>query len=127
MTTPAWMPALLAAMIQVESAGDWSAVGDGGRSHGGLQIGVACIVDVNRVYGTAYTLADAGIEARARQIATLYMLHWARRSGRAITPELCARIWNGGPSGYVKAATVGYWEKVRSAMEQNDRGEATYD
>ena len=38
----------LAALIAVESSGNDNAVGDGGASHGPLQIGAAVVEDVNR-------------------------------------------------------------------------------
>jgi hypothetical protein len=105
---------LLAAMIAVESGGDWLAVGDNGRSHGGLQIGWAVVEDVNRVYGTAYVWPDdAYDEPKARQIAQLYMHYWAiKKHGPAYTAEQAARIWNGGPNGATKTATLPYWRKI---------------
>jgi hypothetical protein len=30
-----------------------------------------------------------------------------------VTDEIKARIWNGGPNGHKKAATLGYWEKTK--------------
>ena len=41
--------------------------------------------------------------------------YWVRYG--AVTDEARARTWNGGPSGMKKAATVGYWNKVKAALQ----------
>ena len=47
------------------------------------------------------------------------MKHYATeaRLGHPPTNEDLARIHNGGPDGYKKPATVGYWQKVQSHLK----------
>jgi hypothetical protein len=51
----------------------------------------------------------------------LYLAHYGeyyrKQTGREPTDEIYARIWNGGPSGWAKDATQGYWERVQAAFE----------
>ena len=111
---------LLHAITYVESRGDNSAIGDGGLAHGSLQIHKGVVLDVNRVYGTNYTHNDAFDRASAVDLFYKYLSIYAieRRLGHPPTDEDKARIWNGGPNGFKKSATVGYWQKVRRALEE---------
>ena len=105
-----FIPALISAMVIVESGGNPSKIGDSGDAYGVLQIHEEVIEDVNRIYGTDYIHADALIADRAKLICILYLLHYA---GQGATPERYARIWNGGPRGATKASTLPYWGKVQ--------------
>ncbi|MCX6994158.1 MAG: hypothetical protein NT011_13590 [Kiritimatiellaeota bacterium] len=113
-----FLPQLIAAMVMVESgpsspggyAGQAALVGDGGRAFGCLQIHASVIKDVNRIYGVTYNHNDAFDPAKAVQICRLYLKAYAPPGA---SPEICARIWNGGPRGHMKASTVPYWERVR--------------
>jgi hypothetical protein len=49
---------------------------------------------------------------RAGQVFT-----WSGARYGAKTPEQFARIWNGGPSGASKKATLAYWSKVKANLE----------
>ena len=111
---------LLDAITQVESGGDNSAIGDGGLAHGSLQIHKGVVLDVNRVYKTNYTHNDAFDRASAVDLFYKYLSIYAieRRLGHPPTDEDKARIWNGGPNGFRKSATVGYWQKVRRVLEE---------
>ena len=102
---------LLPAIATVESNNDNHAIGDNGRSVGCLQISAACVEDVNRIYHTAYTLEDRRNAVQSRRIAL------ERRTGKKPTVEVLARIWNGGPRGYKKSATLEYWGKVERRMQ----------
>jgi hypothetical protein len=110
---------LIPALIAIESGGDPNAVGDGGRSLGILQIQAAVVRDVNAWYGMHFRHEDALAAGYARSICRAYLLRWAteKRLGRQPTFEDLARIWNGGPNGYKKRATIGYWEKVKAKLE----------
>ena len=44
-----------------------------------------------------------------------------RRLGRKPTDQDRARMWNGGPNGHRKSATLKYWDKVEKAMEEAQR------
>lgn len=111
---------LLPAIATVESNNDTHAIGDNGRSVGCLQISAACVEDVNRIYHTAYTLDDRLDELQSMRIAQSYLTYYGnayeRRTGKKPTAETLARIWNGGPKGYEKSATLPYWRKVRTAL-----------
>jgi len=109
---------LLAALIAAESSGNAQAIGDGGKAFGVLQIHAGVVVDVNRIAGTNYRHADAFDPALAATMCRIYLGHYAteKRIGRPVTDEDRARIWNGGPNGWKKPATVKYWAKVRAKL-----------
>ena len=111
-------PALLAALLAVESGGNDRAVGDHGRAIGALQIHAGVVADVNRRHGTRYTHAGMTNRADAVAVCGLYLGTYAtqERLGRPVTDADRARIWNGGPNGWRKDATLGYAERVRRAM-----------
>lgn len=106
---------LLDAIRQVESGGDNNAVGDSGKAIGPYQI--------HRRYwqdACAYdrTLSERSYEAcfdpeYARRVVVAYL----RRYGKGLSDEQLARIHNGGPQGYKKAATKKYWVKVQKEMD----------
>ena len=100
--------------------------GDGGKALGALQIHDIAIRDVNRVYGSSYSHADALDRDKAYTICKLYLTHWGkyytRKTGKPPTPEVYARIWNGGPTGWKKPSTVKYWRKrVKPYFDNNGR------
>lgn len=105
---------LIPALIAVESGGDDRAVGDGGSAKGCLQIWPSVVADVNRVYGTRYTHDDAFTREHAVNICKKYLSIYctAKRLGREPSLADAARCWNGGPVGYRRTATLGYWNKV---------------
>lgn len=107
-------PALLDALVQVESGGDCNAVGDGGRAIGPLQIHYVYWLDAVEAEPSlrARGYQACTNEAYARSVVTAYLT----RYGAGQTAEGLARIHNGGPKGYKKAATRGYWAKVSKAM-----------
>lgn len=80
-----------------------------------LQIQEQVVQDVNRIYGTGYKHTDALNRVHARTICTVYLDYWGRhyhkRTGKRPTNEVLARIWNGGPMGWIKPATKRYWIK----------------
>lgn len=104
---------LLAALLAVESGGNDLAVGDHGRARGALQIHAAVVEDVNRHHGTRYTHRDMHDRAKAVRVCNLYLQTYAPGG----SPEVQARVWNGGPRGASKPATMGYWVRVKRQME----------
>ena len=108
----------LNALEQVESRGNTNAVGDNGRAFGCLQIWPAVVTDANRIAGTNYKHADAFDREKARAMARIYLNHYVskRRIGHDPSNQDYARIWNGGPSGHQKTATLGYWNKVKKEL-----------
>lgn len=109
---------LLLAISSVESGHDASAIGDGGRSVGRMQIGRAVLADVNRRHGTRYQPADRLDPSKSLVIARLYLATYCtpERLGRPVTQEDAARIWNGGPDGWRQPGTAAYWRRVRSRL-----------
>ena len=106
---------LLHAIHMVETGGRLGPIkGDGGAALGPLQIHRACWQDAN-LPGKYEDVADL---AYAKRVFAAYMARYAteRRLGRPVTDEDRARIWNGGPNGYKKQATVQYWNKVRKEL-----------
>ena len=102
------------AICQVESGGNSSAIGDNRKAVGIAQIWEVTVDDVNRIAGTAYTYSDRLDAEKSRQMFVIYTRYYC---GKSYTPARAARVWNGGPRGYNKKATLGYWHKVRKAMK----------
>lgn len=118
--------ALLPALAHVESRGDPAAVGDGGKALGLYQIHRGVVEDVNDYAHADYEWEDVLDPDVAKHVAVLYLekwgMHYWRESGRKPTLEVLARIWNGGPRGWEKEATLPYWGRVREALEKMGGG-----
>ena len=103
-----------------------TAIGDGGRSIGPLQIMEAYYDDAvkqnpsltsdNRTWKNCM---GPGSREYSREVGCAYMERYAteRRLGHSPTCEDIARIHNGGPNGFKKAATKKYWEQVRINLQ----------
>ena len=89
--------------------------GDNGMATGPLQIHKGCWSDVARPGEQYSDCADLGYSV---EVFNRYMARYAtqRRLGRTPTREDKARIWNGGPNGFKKKATLGYWAKVKTVL-----------
>lgn len=109
---------LLAALVAVESSGDPNAIGDNGLAYGCLQLHAAYVQDAAQWAEEAWKHEDAFNPATAEQIVWAYMARYAteKRLGREPTYQDIARIHNGGPNGFKKAATDGYWLKVKKEL-----------
>ena len=114
------------AICTVESGGDPDAYNRKERAAGIAQIRPVCLKDVNRIarlrgVDDRFTCADRNDPETARRMWALYLDHYGqdyrRRTGRAPTPEVYARIWNGGPTGWRKGSTRGYWQRVRALLK----------
>ena len=106
--------ALLVAIRAVESASGLDPRAGGND----LQITPVCVQDVNRIYGTTYTMRDVTDRRRSEEIAILYLSYWGprcTRNGTSPTPETFARIWHRGPSRWRDAQGAAYWRKVKRA------------
>ena len=104
---------LISALMIVESSGNDQAIGDNGRALGPLQIHREVVLDVNRITGSHYRHQDMTNRVAARAVCQAYLEHYGR--GKSLEDQ--ARIWNGGPSGHKKAATVSYWRRVKEAIK----------
>jgi diadenosine tetraphosphatase ApaH/serine/threonine PP2A family protein phosphatase len=115
--TPAFAD-LTPALVRVESGGNPMAIGDGGKAYGPLQIRQEVLDDFNRWTGRSVTLRDCFSIRLSREICQAYLAHYATpaRLGRPVTDQDRARIWNGGPNGYKKTATLKYWAKVQKHL-----------
>ena len=110
--------AILDAIRWVESR-DRDAVpdGDGGLAIGPYQIHEVYWRDALRAeqeLGGHYQ--DCRRLAYARAVVAAYMRHHAARAWHDGDAEVIARIHNGGPGGASKAATLGYWRRVRARL-----------
>ena len=105
--------ALLVAIRAVESTNglDPRAMGND------LQITPICVKDVNRIYGTSYTMKDVYDRRMSEEIAVMYLSYWGPRCSANPTSETFARIWNRGPSKWKDAKGTVYWQKVRRHMK----------
>lgn len=116
--------AFLDRLAAVESNGDDAAVNEAGGAHGRYQVTQPYLDDANALLGTAYTLADMHDPAKARRVVCAYLAHYGARyvaeTGRACTAEVLARIHNGGPRGWAKAATDHYAEKFAATEPQEE-------
>ena len=106
---------LLNAMIMQESAGNNHAIGDNGIGVGCLQIHPCVVDEVNAKFKPTYSYKDRFDRKLSKEICKKYLSIWAtkKRLGRAPTNEDYARIWNGGPNGWKKTATKGYWNRLK--------------
>tara|TARA_R110000751_G_scaffold285599_1_gene389941 strand:- start:1192 stop:1617 length:426 start_codon:yes stop_codon:yes gene_type:complete len=110
---------LVEAVIQVESRGNDSAVGDNGKAVGCLQIHPIVVREVNRLVSKPYTLDDR--YSRAKSIEMFNIISEEYDCCEEYTfmqyAEIVARRWNGGPKGDKKTATLEYWEKVKKELK----------
>ncbi|MDD5318545.1 MAG: hypothetical protein PHF79_01845 [Candidatus Pacebacteria bacterium] len=121
---------LIPALIEVESGGDDSKVGDRGmknKAYGCLQIRQPCMNDVNRSWRQHHKaeecLNDRELSVNACQ---QYLCNYGRkeRLGHEPTMQDLARIWNGGPDGWKNPKTEWYWEKVQQAIQAQQQQKA---
>jgi soluble lytic murein transglycosylase-like protein len=104
------------AIMQVESGGDPYAVGDGGKARGPYQIHRGYWADGTRLLGVTWPYEQARDPVQALAVVRAYTMHYARVHRQPWTPETIARIHNGGPTGWRKAATLEYWGKVEKII-----------
>ena len=87
-------------------------VGDGGRALGPLQIHRGCWQDS----GVAGRYEDVSSLPVARAVMHGYLSRYAPAALASGDWATCARIWNGGPKGASKTATLAYWAKVEGKL-----------
>ena len=103
------------AIRQVESGGDCTLVGDGGRAIGPYQIHReywADAIAADKTLGGKYE--DCRGEAYARRVVKAYL----SRYGKGKSDAQMARIHNGGPRGHLKPATLKYLAKIEKEMRK---------
>lgn len=86
------------------------------------QIRPAAVSDVNRLFGTKYTIDDAYNPRKSLDILDKYISYFARnsyrRTGKFLSQQDKARIWNGGPKGYMKSATLPYIQHIKDKLRK---------
>lgn len=101
------------ALHQVETGGRVGPIiGDGGKALGPLQIHRACHAD-SRVSGPYSRCAELDY---SRRVAEAYLQRYAPEAYRTGDAATLARVWNGGPRGASKSATLPYSRRVLAAM-----------
>lgn len=113
---------LIEAMIQVESRGNDSAIGDkhlvGEEAVGALQIRPIMVREVNRILKLSGSEMRFKLKDRfSREKSIEMFLIWKEHHHSDSDFEKIARNWNGGPSGFKKSRTEKYWEKVEAELE----------
>jgi hypothetical protein len=107
---------LWTAICKVESGGDKRAYAADEDAAGIAQIRPCVLADLERLGLGRFTPDDRWDPAKSRRIFDIYVRHYGARlrvaAGRRPTDEDLARIWNGGPNGWRKPSTAGYWQRV---------------
>ena len=109
---------LLDAIIRVESSNNDDAYCESEDAVGCLQIRQTMVNDVNRILKRQgnykrYTYEDRWDRTKSIEMFNIFIGYYNLK-----TNEDIARSWNGGPRGSNKEATVYYWEKVKSELEE---------
>ena len=109
---------LIPAMIQVESLGNDSAIGDvhliGNEAVGALQIRPIMIREVNRILKIQKLKKRFKRKDRYNRTKSIEMfMVWKDYHHPEGGFETIARNWNGGPKGYKNKRTEKYWVKVQ--------------
>lgn len=127
------------AIMQVESQGKLDAIGDKhlvNKAYGAFQIRKPCVEDVKQYTGSTIYKHEDGkvVDIKAENclndlelsvwIFRQYMARWANekrivRTKPGVTDQDRARIWNGGPRGWMKKSTEHYWSKVQNELFKN--------
>ena len=113
---------LVQALIQVESQGNDSAIGDVNLdepSIGVLQIRPIMIREVNRILKLKRSEIRFKRKDRfSREKSIQMFLIWKEFHHKDSDFETIARNWNGGPKGYKRNSTLHYWNKVEIELNK---------
>lgn len=114
---------LVNALIQVESSGNDSCIGDRHLivpSVGCLQIRPIMVKEVNRILEILGDDKRYKKEDRySREKSIEMFLIWKDYHHKDHSDEVIARSWNGGPKGPLKKKTIHYWYKVQKVLEDS--------
>jgi hypothetical protein len=94
---------------------------------GTYQIRPIFVQDVNRILKhEVFTHQDARNERKAKQMIYIYLDYYGSRykaiTGKEPDARILARIFNGGPNGWTKQATVDYGNRAMNIWrKENDR------
>jgi len=109
---------ILSSIMFVESSYNDSAYCKPEDAVGCLQIRKTMVDDINRILKRKgsykrYSYQDRWNRLESINMFNLYVEYYGLKSAEEI-----ARCWNGGPRGMNKEATVYYWNKVKSELEE---------
>lgn len=108
---------LVAALVYVESGGDTKAFNPKENAAGILQIRPIMVEEVNRILSLEEKDFRFNLEDRWDVKKSVQMFYvWKNYHHSNSSEEVIARNWNGGPKGYIKESTLGYWERVKSRL-----------
>ena len=112
---------LVYSLIQVESRGNDSCVGDRHLivpSIGCLQIRPIMVREVNRILKYQDSTLKFKYKDRWSRKKSIQMFYiWKDFHHLNSSDEKIARNWNGGPKGYKRKRTLQYWEKVQKELK----------
>lgn len=114
---------LIEALIQVESEGIEDIHGDiglkEGPSVGVLQIRPIMVREVNRILKIRKLDYKYKLKDRYNREKSIEMFNiWREFYHPDGNFEVISRTWNGGPKGYLKKSTVGYWMEVQHELSK---------
>jgi len=110
---------LLEAIILVETRGDSTKVGDGGKAVGILQIHPIMVREVNNCAEKLSIEKKFTYEDRKSKTKSIEMFWiWAKCHHKDSSDEKIARNWNGGPNGHKYKSTKHYWNKVQAELKE---------
>jgi Ca2+-binding EF-hand superfamily protein len=115
---PKISPERLASMVQVESSGNPNVKpGDGGKSHGVMQMKAEALADVNKHFGMNLKMTDLADPMTAMMAGALY--YRLRAKGKTTEMGAVAAYNGSGEQSYEYAMKVLDVEKSRSPMPMN--------
>jgi len=104
---------LFLAICAVESGNNPNAVNLKENAVGVAQIRPIMVRDVNRICGApVFGLKDRYDPEASYEMFKIYIKHYGAKTPREVSMQ-----WNGGPKGYEKKSTLGYWRKVQRRMK----------
>lgn len=119
------MNEFLTALIEVESQGRDSIIGDkhlvGNEAVGALQIRPIMVREVNRILKKQKINKRYNLEDRFSRKKSIEMfMIWKNYHHSGDSFEKIARCWNGGPRGIKNKRTEHYWAKVQLELNKKD-------
>jgi len=113
---------VIPALIEVESNGNDSAIGDEGQAVGCLQIHPIMVREVNRILKKdKFTEMDRYDRKKSIDMCRVYLRHWGLHLyGNDASEEKLARLWNGGTN-TVSEKTNKYWAKVQRQIQEKEK------
>lgn len=101
------------AIHQVETSGKGiGTIGDNGKAYGPLQIHAGCFEDSNVLGEWKDCLKNLEL---SKKVLRAYIKRYLPKNGTMLD---AARIWNGGPKGHTKKATLEYSKKFEKRLKE---------